>query len=669
MKRYPTLLGSILRSALLPTLLGSAFAVSHAQDATPTLKIKADDTSVKVSPLLYGLMTEEINYSYEGGLYGELVRNRSFRDDATKPLHWSLIPAGGTASIALDTTSPLNAAQPASLKLDATGASADKPVGIANEGYWGIPVKASSTYRASFYARAAAGFSGPLKVAITSNDGKTTFASGEVTGLTDGWKKYEVSLTTGDLTPSKDNQFVITTTAPGTVWFSVVSLFPPTFNDRPNGNRPDLMQLMAEMHPAFLRFPGGNYLEGNVLQNRFPWKETLGDISTRPGHLNDGWKYWSNDGMGLLEFLNWCEDLHMKPLLAVYAGYSMFQQRIKPGPDLDPYVQDALDEIEYVTGGPETKWGAQRAKDGHPEPFKLEYVEIGNEDFFDKEKGSYDGRFTQFFDAIRKKHPELKLIATMKVESRTPDYVDEHYYRHPEEDMEAQAHMYDKRPRKAPYVFVGEWATRVGAPTPNLSGALGDSAWMTGMERNSDLVHLSCYAPLFVNVNKGAMQWPTDLIGYDALHSYGSPAYYAQKMFSLNHGDVVLPIDAANVPTKQWQPPGRKVKGVLQPPPPARTVETLFFNATRDTQSGVVYLKIVNTSGTAQPVHLQFSGVTSIENSGELVQMKGDSPDATNSITEPEKIVPVTSPLSGAGKDFTPTIPPYSISVLKLNAK
>ena len=274
------------------------------------------------------------------------------------------------------------------------------------------------------------------------------------------------------------------------------------------------------MQPKFLRFPGGNYVEGNTIAERFNWKETIGDVSQRPGHRSP-WGYWSTDGFGLLEFLEWCEDLKMEPVLAVYAGYSLRQQHIDPGTNLDSFVQDALDEIEYVTGDANTKWGAQRVKDGHSKPFPLRYVEVGNEDFFDR-SGSYEGRFAQFYDAIKAKYPNLQVIATTPVKSRVPDLVDEHYYRS-QEDMQAHALDYDKYSRtNKTKIFVGEWATRVGSPTPNMAGALGDAAWMTGMERNSDIVLMECYAPLFVNVSQltgggRSMQWATDLIGYDAL--------------------------------------------------------------------------------------------------------------------------------------------------------
>jgi alpha-N-arabinofuranosidase len=572
--------------------------------------------------------------------------------------------------MALDPTTPLNTAIGTSLKLTVTSAGSDGRVGIANEGYWGIPVRPNTRYLASFYAKAAPGFTGPVTISLTSNDGTATHAVAQIPHISAQWQRYQATLVTGTLTASAENRLVVAANHTGTIWFSMVSLFPPTYKNRANGNRPDIMQLLAGMKPAFLRFPGGNYLEGNTIETRFDWKKTIGPIYERPGHLNDGWKYWSQDGMGLLEFLNWCEDLHMHPVLAIYAGYSMRQQRVKPGPDLAPYVQDGLDEIEYVTGPATSKWGSRRAKDGHPAPFKLEYVEIGNEDNFDREPGSYDGRFTQFYDAIKARYPNLKVIATTKVSTRTPDVIDEHYYRNSEDDMAAHAHDYDNRSRSGPKVFVGEWATRVGVPTPNMSAALGDAAWMTGMERNSDLVIMSAYAPLFVNVNPGGMQWRTDLIGYNTLSSYGSPAYWAQQMFSTNHGTGVLALDARNIPTRTYQPPTPRARDGAPPPakPAPREVPLLFFNATKDA-TGTIYLKVVNRAAEAKPVHIKLSGVSAIQPVGEAITLAANSPDDTNSITEPNKLKPVTTRAEGMGTDFTRPFPPYSITILKLHSR
>jgi len=668
--------GGGLSSKILVPLLICAGAVAPGLRAdtsapVPVLQVKADQAAGKVSPMLYGLMTEEINFSYEGGLYGELIRNRTFKANATNAVYWSAV---GNAPISLDPATPLNDALNTSLKLDATGAAKNSPAGIANGGYWGIPIRPKTDYHVSFYAKAANGFTGPLTVAITGADGKKTFASAEVQSLSgwSNWTKYEVTLTTKNIKPSKDNVFTITTTAPGTIWFQQVSLVPPTFNGQANGFRPDLMQLMADMSPKFLRLPGGNYLEGDYINERFDWKKTIGDSSQRPGHRSP-WNYWSTDGLGLMEYLNWCEDLHMEPLLAVFAGYALRHDYIKPGPDLEPYVQDALDEIEYVTGdAATTKWGAQRAKDGHPAPFPLHYVEVGNEDWFDR-SGSYDGRFTQFFNAIKAKYPQLQVIATANVKSSVPDLIDEHYYKS-QEEMESQSHMYDTRSRDTKTkVFVGEWATRVGSPTPNMAGALGDAAWMCCMERNSDLVLISSYAPLFVNVSDlghgGSMQWPSDLIGYDALTSYGSPSYYAQVMFSNHHGDTILATASQNIPTVNWQPHAKRKNGAEQPPPPAKTLEKLFFDATRDRQTGTIFLKVVNSLGTPQPVKIVISGVTSVAAKGVATVMKAANRDDTNTLQEPKKIVPVSEKVKGLGTSFTRTFPAYSITILELQTK
>ncbi len=515
------------------------------------LTVKVDQPSVKIGPMHFGLMTEEINHSYDGGVYAELVRNRIFKDDPKTPVHWSVVASPGAAgSIALDTDDPVNTtALTTSLRLDVATAGPDQRVGVANEGYWGVPVTPNTPYRASFYARAGGGFAGPLTVAIESNDGKTTAASASIPEIGAKWKKYTATLRTGDVKASKDNRLVIFATGKtGKVWLSLVSLFPPTYNDRPNGNRIDLMQKLADMRPAFLRFPGGNYLEGNTIPERFAWKETLHGLEERPGHRCP-WGYRSSDGLGLLEFLEWCEDLKMEPVLAVYAGYSLRGERVEPGQKLEPFVQEALDEIEYATGAEETTWGKERAKDGHKEPFKIEYVEVGNEDNFDR-SGSYDGRFAQFYDAIKAKYPHLEVIATTPVKSRKPDVLDEHFYRSARA-MERDVHHYDKYDRNGPKIFVGEWATRDGNVTPSLNAALGDAAWMIGMERNADLVIMHCYAPLLVNLSPGAKQWDTDLIGYDAQSSFGSASYYAQKMFSENRGDRVLPVEVVQQAVSQ----------------------------------------------------------------------------------------------------------------------
>ena len=298
--------------------------------------------------------------------------------------------------------------------------------GALNVGWWGMSLRHNTEYKGSFYAKADVAGLGPLSVSLVNDGTGKAVASATVNGISTDWKQFNFTLKTGAIEPSSTNHLVITAGHAGTLWLQLVSLFPPTYHDRVNGNRIDLMDKMAAMHPAFLRMPGGNYLEGDHIKERFEWKKTIGPLVDRPTHRSP-WNYQSSDGMGLLEFLAWCEDLHMQPVLAVYAGYSLAQEHVNPGADLEPYVQDGLDELEYVTGGPDTKWGAERVKDGHPAPFKLSYVEIGNEDWFDR-SGSYDARYTQFYKAIKAKYPDLQLIATAPVKSVKPDVIDEHYY-------------------------------------------------------------------------------------------------------------------------------------------------------------------------------------------------------------------------------------------------
>jgi alpha-N-arabinofuranosidase len=449
------------------------------------------------------------------------------------------------------------------------------------------------------------------------------------------------------------------------VWFNLVSLFPPTYNDRPNGNRIDMMQKLVDMKPAFLRFPGGNYVEGSDKDNYFNWKKTVGPLAQRPTHLSP-WNYRSSDGMGLLEFLEWTDDMHAQPVLAVFAGFTLGGRFVATGDDLKPFVQDALDEIEYVTGDASTKWGAQRIADGHPAPFALNFVEIGNEDNLGGGARTYEERFAAFFDAIRAKYPAIKIISTAVVSGRKADFIDEHFYMNPVQ-AETTAHRYDLRSRDGTKVFVGEWATRVGAPTTNLQAALADAAWLTGLERNSDLVQISCYAPLFVNVNPGGMQWPSDLIGYDAMSSYGSPSYYVQKMFNNNIGDVVLDSSIENLPTATAVVNQTGRRGAA-PTTRMVSVEQLYYVVTKDTSSGTVYLKVVNISGHAMPVDIKLAGA-SVAPDADCWVLSSDKNSDTNTITEPDKVVPRPEAIHDAAARFTHEFPAYSVSVMLLKTK
>jgi alpha-N-arabinofuranosidase len=623
--------------ALSAAVLTSAFA--QAQAPAAILTIHADQPVSKVSPTLYGLMTEEINYSYDGGLYGEMVRNRTFGVDWTGILNW-LVVENGSARATMKTdekTGPSDALKN-SLRIDVKQADERNRAGVLNEGYWGMALRPGTTYKGSFYAKAGSADLGAVTVSLVNNASGRAVATAMVPPISTAWKQYEFTLKTGAIAASADNHLAITVGHAGTLWLNLVSLFPPTYHDRANGNRVDLMEKLAAMHPAFLRFPGGNYLEGNHIAERYEWKRTIGPLVDRPTHPSP-WGYQSTDGMGLLEFLEWCEDLKMQPVLAVYAGYSLSQEHVNPGRDLEPYVQDALDELEYVTGSADTKWGAVRARDGHPQPFNLTYVEIGNEDGFDQ-SGSYDGRYAQFYKAIKARYPVLQLIATAQVKSIRPDVIDDHYYVRATKFYEDAAH-YDNTDRKGPKIFVGEWATKEGTPTPNFDAALGDAAWMTGLERNSDIVVMAAYAPLLVNVNPGGMQWAPNLIGYDAQRSYGSPSYYAQALFASHLGDQTL---------------GSKVEGAG---------DRFFYSITRDSTKKRLYLKLVNAASTPKPVEIEFGGAK-LAATGTLISLSAHSTQATNTIDQPQAIVPVKTALA-VSRHLRHTMPGYSIQLIQVD--
>ena len=624
-----------------------------AQDTKNTvITINANEKVGDISPMFYGLMTEEINYSYDGGLYAELIRNRAFKDNDSKPVHWSLVQKGNAVgNITLDSVEQKGTALNRNLRLEITSADANNKVGISNDGYWGIPIRKNKIYTASFYAKTDAQFKGPLLVSLESADGKIVYDSAVVSNVAGDWKKYSVTLGTKEgIDTTSDGRFVITAKNKGTIWFSLVSLFPPTYNNRDNGNRKDIMKLLADMKPGFLRFPGGNYLQSKKIETRFDWKQTLGDISQRSTHDNNSWGYHSSDGMGIMEFLGWCEDLKMEPLLAVFDGLLLSHRSAMSLDSLKPYVQDALDEIEFVNGDASTKWGAVRIKLGHPKPYNVKYIEIGNEDFFDRVGKTWDARFTMFYDAIKAKYPNLQVISSNHVTTRTPDYEDIHDYFSFKKALKL-AHKFDGYKRKDAKVFEGEWACREGVPTTNMLGALGDAAFLTGMERNADIVKMSCYAPLFVNVNPKGMQWKSDLIGYNNITSYGSPSYYLQKTFSENLGDQSVKSSIENVPMA------------------ADTTEQLFYSVTKDSKTGTLFLKVVNVSDSIQSPTININTDKKILSEGKEIVLTSDKVTDTNSITDPTKIVPVSGIAKGLGKRFTYNFKPHSVTVLKLIGK
>jgi len=536
-----TFLMTCVRCAVLWLLLISAQA--HAAE-TARLTVHVDRPGVKISPMLYGIFFEEINRAGDGGIYAEMIQNRSFEDDRggneARPARtpgWTLVKSSAAqAEMAIDAAQPICVQNPNSLRLEAK--SVDGRVGVANEGFKGIAVQKGAQYLFSLYARSAAGFQGPLAVTIEDADGKV-YASAKIEGLAAEWKKFDTTLTAVDTTAA--GRLVIAVTSPATLWIDQVSLFPKeTWNGRPNGLRRDLAEMLKAMKPAFVRFPGGCYVEGDRLPNAFRWKNSIGELVERPGHWNL-WGYRSTDGLGYHEYLQMCEDLGAEPLFVCNCGMSHEQQGHQANgavdvPELNEYLQDALDAIEYANGPADSKWGSLRAKAGHPASFHLKYMEIGNEN----SGPTYDQHYPLFYKAIKAKYPYMHLVANCMTKPGPVEINDEHYYSSPGFFM-GRANQYDKYDRDAQKVYVGEYAVTQECGKGNLRAAIGEAAFMTGMERNSDVVVMASYAPLFVNV--GWRQWNPNAIQYDASRVCGTPSYYVQKMFSETRGDVLLDLD------------------------------------------------------------------------------------------------------------------------------
>jgi alpha-L-arabinofuranosidase len=516
--------------------------VSGQAQSLATMTIQAGQPGASVSSNLFGIFFEEINYAGDGGLYGEMVRNRSFAE-STSPNFWTLAAsATAVGTISVDTSLPLSANNLAALNL--TMSSGTGSVGAVNAGYWGMSLQSGATYDLNFFARGAASFSGPVQVRLQNSSGSTIYAQTSISGLTTNWQRFSAALVSSDT--DTNAQLALSISNASTVWLDEVSLFPrATFNNRTNGLRLDLANMLAAMKPSFLRYPGGNFIESWNVTNAVRWKKTIGDLAQRPGHNNDSWGYWSTDGYGLDEAFRQCEDMGMEMLYGINAGlmlgYDGSANNTVPLDQMGPWVQDAVDLISYANDATNTFWGAQRAVNGHSAPYNLKYLEIGNEN-----GGSYlNDRYTLFYDAIKAQYPDVHLLTPGNWGggmpwSRPVEIADEHYYSDPATFI-SYATKYDSYSRSGPKIFVGEYAVTSGFGTyGNLAAALGEAAFMTGMERNSDIVQLASYAPLFANVN--GIQWHPDLIYYDNSRSFGTPSYYVQKMFSLNRGDVVLPV-------------------------------------------------------------------------------------------------------------------------------
>lgn len=492
-----------------------------------TLSVRMDQPGAKVSPSLYGIFFEEINQAGDGGIYGELLRNRGFETaDGPKglPVGWESLK-----DATLESADGLNEAHTRSIRIAAGGA-------VANVGFWGVPVEKGKKLHVTIWAK------GSGSIGVGFGGYPVTIGKAK-----ESWKRFE---TTIKATETATTRFVINA-VDGPVSVGFASLMPEdTWKKRKNGLRSDLATAVSDMKPAFVRFPGGCYVEGgDRFSDAFDWKNSVGPVEERKGLAHSMWGYSNTFGLGYHEYLQWCEDLGAEPLFVVNCGLN--HRQMTPLDRMDKWVSDALDAIEYANGPVNSKWGALRAQNGHPTPFKLKYIEIGNENGASWSYGgpaAYAPRYKVLFDAIKAKYPNIVTVADNPV-PHPMEIVDEHYYSSPAFFWN-NARRYDKYDRKGPKIYVGEYAVTEGAGLGNLDAALGEAAFMTGMERNSDIVTMSSYAPLFVNVNN--KQWNPNAIVFDAQRSFGTPSYHVQSMFANNAPTRNV---AVEYPVTSSQPP------------------------------------------------------------------------------------------------------------------
>lgn len=533
-------------------LLAALLASSLAANAQVKINVDAANPGIKVSPNLYGIFFEDINHAADGGLYAELISNRSFEDSDNAIPTWRTSASNG-ASITSQLVSKalLNNAQGKALQITV---KADKAAtaSLINEGFWGINAVQGRTYKLSLFAKG--NYKGGLKARLISADGKTVYAETTVdAAIGKKWNKYTAEFTANANDPKA--LFELVFDGKGSVTLDVVSLFPPTFMNRPNGLRPDLAQLLYNIRPKFVRFPGGCYVEGQESpENAFHWEKTIGPIEQRPGHKNVNWRYRTSDGMGFDEYLQLAEDLNAKPLYVVNVG--LWHGGMTPVDSIQPWIDECMNALEYANGPVTSKYGALRAKNGHPEPYNIEYLEIGNENNQPDpalQSDHYYERFKKFKDAVLAKYPNMHLIGNVVAwgddnptwdSKESVELLDEHYYRNPAWFAE-NFNKYDTYNRKGSEIYVGEYAVTQGfGNMGSLDAALGEAVYMMGIENNSDIVTMASYAPIFANLND--RMWAPDMIQFTSDKVFGTPSYYVQNLMANNVGTRVLKVNQTN---------------------------------------------------------------------------------------------------------------------------
>ena len=651
--------------------LAVALSLSASASAM-TILIQADQPGADMNPAMWGIFFEDINFGADGGLCAELVKNRSF--EFPDPLTgWSRIsPSLARGRLSIRDDSPFNAANPHYLRIESEGPA---PFGVANEGFRGMGVRQGEAYNFSARIRRTDG-SAALRIELYGSDG-TLLNSARLQEFSPDWKACNVVLHPKD-TDAKARLYVLVD-GKGAFDLDMVSLFPQkTWKDRPGGLRADMVQVLADLKPGFMRFPGGCIVEGTQLSGRYQWKKTLGPVEERPLLINR-WNYeflhrpapdyFQSFGLGFFEFFQLCEDIGAQPLPIVNCGMAcqFNSAELCPMDALNPFIQDALDLVEFANGPITTEWGAKRAALGHPEPFNLKMLGVGNEQWGPQ----YIERYEKFSQALKQKYPEIKLIGAAgpdpgddrfkflwsKLRALNADIVDEHCYSQPAWFL-ANTHRYDTYDRNGPKVFMGEYAAQSVATLStknrnNLETAIAEAAYLTGLERNADVVRMASYAPLFAHVD--AWQWTPDLIWVNNLAVLPTANYYVQQLFSRNRGDKVLPTDIKDE--------GSQTSGITG------QASQLFASATRENASGEVILKVVNAANSAAKAEIKLKTTTAVAGRATIIVLTGASGAAMNSFDQPRNVAPVESIVQDASNAFRHTFPADSMTVMRLKGR
>lgn len=634
------------------------------QAQTNELVIQTKKVGAPIQSTMYGLFFEDINYAADGGLYAELVKNRSF-EFPQNLMGWKTF---GKVSLKDDGPFEKN---PHYVRLAYAGHD-HKQTGLDNEGFFGIGVKAGEEYRFSVWARTPEGGEGTIRVELVDTKSmgeRQAFATAKLEINSKEWKKYQVILKPEVTNPKGVLRIFLTSKT--TVDLEHISLFPvDTWKGHENGMRKDLAQALYDLKPGIFRFPGGCIVEGTEQPDRYYWKNTVGPVENRPLNLNR-WQYtfthrfypdyYQSYGLGFYEYFLLSEEVGAEPLPILSCGLVCQFQNNDPAAhvavcDLDSYIQDALDLIEFANGDTNTQWGKLRAEMGHPAPFNLKYIGIGNEQWGPE----YPERLEPFLAAIRKAYPDIKVVGSSGPDSEgkqfdylwpemkrlKADLVDEHFYR-PEKWFLAQGARYDNYDRKGPKVFAGEYACHgKGKKWNHFHASLLEAAFMTGLERNADIVHMATYAPLFAHVE--GWQWRPDMIWFDNLRSVRTCSYYVQQLYGTYKGTNVLTLTMDKKP----------VTG-------AEGQNGLFASAVTDKNSGEIIVKVANTSGQAQPLTLKLEGMkkNAALTSGRCIKLTTPNLDEDNTVDHPDNIVPKECALQVGGQQVEVTIEPNTFAV------